>query len=377
MLEVLIEQMRQRNWRMLQAGLVARSLKRKLAPAGAVTTFLPTHPQIAELLQMDCPVVRLGRREHPDDSAVPAVLPDWTQAGRMAADHFAERGFANMAVLSHATMVIGATIEQGLRERAEAIGANCHRLMLEQTEKYHRTHDETEEVHQHRNAVIAAWLNDLPKPVGLLTANGYYAGIVGVLCDELGIAIPEQVALLATGDHQPLCELANVPISAIDIGRPAMTRIAVDLLAQMMDGKTISAQTFVPPPRIITRRSTDILAVDHPLVARAIRFIWDRLDQELSVDDVAEAMRVPRYKLERLFRKYHNCGIHAELRRKRLQRFAELLRTTDRPVRELAPRVGFNSTTFLHESFCKEYGQTPRAYRLEARSKRKGQKPAN
>jgi len=103
-------------------------------------------------------------------------------------------------------------------------------------------------------------------------------------------------------------------------------------------------------------------------VARAIRFIWDRLDQEVSVDDVAEAMRLPRYKLERLFREHYDRGVHAELRRVRLERFAELLRTTDLPVRELAPRVGFKSPKFLHDSFCKQYGTTPRRYRLKART---------
>ncbi|MBI1336568.1 MAG: helix-turn-helix domain-containing protein [Phycisphaera sp.] len=56
------------------------------------------------------------------------------------------------------------------------------------------------------------------------------------------------------------------------------------------------------------------------------------------------------------------------MRRARLDRFAELLRSTDLPVRELAPRVGFKDPKFLHNAFCKTYGTTTRQYRLDSRS---------
>jgi len=41
-----------------------------------------------------------------------------------------------------------------------------------------------------------------------------------------------------------------------------------------------------------------------------------------------------------------------------------LLRTSDRPIADLAPLVGFKSTDYLHRTFRRAFGITPRRYRL-------------
>ncbi|MBT3296050.1 MAG: hypothetical protein HN919_05185 [Verrucomicrobia bacterium] len=58
---------------------------------------------------------------------------------------------------------------------------------------------------------------------------------------------------------------------------------------------------MIPPRGVVARRSTDVLAVADPAVARAMRFMWDHLDQNLSVEDVAMQASVSRRKLERIF----------------------------------------------------------------------------
>lgn len=351
-LDLLTEHANARSLRLLDAGLADRSLSGEPTPAGALVTVLPSHPLVQQIRAMGTRVVRIGRLSHPDDASVPAVLLDWAEAGRMAAEHLVERGFTQVGLLGHESMDILPLIEVGIRPRVEQAGGLFHRHLL------------SDDQQGLRNEQIIQWLDSLPKPVGLLACNAYYAGVLGIVCRKAGLAVPEQVALLAIGNDRRVCEMPSVPISAMVTQPRLLMRTAVELLDRMIAGQQVPARTLVPPPRVITRRSTDILAVDHPLVARSIRFMWDRLDQELSVTEVASAMRTPRSTLERLFRKHHRCGIHAELRRARLARFAELLRTTDLPVRELAPRVGFKSAKFLHNSFCKEYGTTPRRYRL-------------
>lgn len=106
------------------------------------------------------------------------------------------------------------------------------------------------------------------------------------------------------------------------------------------------------------------MAVDNPVVSKAMRFMWDHLDQNLSVDDIASAVDIPRRSLERAF---HDClhrGINEELRRKRLERCCELLRDTDIAIVDIAPLVGFASPEYLHLTFKRFIGMTPRAYRL-------------
>jgi LacI family transcriptional regulator len=132
----------------------------------------------------------------------------------------------------------------------------------------------------------------------------------------------------------------------------------------MMDGKAApKSPTMVRPGGVVTRRSTDVLAVPDTGVARAMRFMWDHLDQNLSVDDIAAEAGMQRRKLERAFRRHLGRGVNAELRRKRLERCCELLRTTRISVTDLAPTVGFRSKDYLHAAFQRTFGTTPQKFR--------------
>lgn len=366
-LVVLIEQARQRRWRLLDVGLAGDSLSGERKPTGAVVTELPSHPLVLQMREMGCPVVRIGRLEHPDDTMVPAVLPSLIKAGRLAAEHWIERGFKHLALFGHESMAVLPLIASGYRDRLDAQDRRYHRLLLANPDDSHAQPPDYGKRMRQRDALISHWLKSLPKPVGIVACNPYYVGMLSLLCQRAGLSIPEDVALLSIGDQCRICEMASVPISAVDTGPERMMAVAIERLDQMIKGESVPAQTFIAPMRVITRRSTDILAVDHPVVARTIRFMWDRLEHvDLSVDDIAKAMGTPRSTLERYFREHFERGIYAELRRARLHHFAQLLRTTDLPVRELSPRVGFKSPMLLHTAFCQAYGMTPRTYRLQA-----------
>ena len=122
----------------------------------------------------------------------------------------------------------------------------------------------------------------------------------------------------------------------------------------------------MPPREVTVRASTDVLATLEPVVARAVRFIWEHLAENLSVDDVADAVSVNRRALERLFRQELDCGVNAELRRRRLEVCCALLRTTDLSVSDLAPKIGFRSKHHLHTSFRAAFGCTPLQFRQRA-----------
>jgi LacI family transcriptional regulator len=165
--------------------------------------------------------------------------------------------------------------------------------------------------------------------------------------------------------------MAPVALSSIDRNNAEYGRQAVALLKRLMEGAPDpTGPIMIQPKQVITRMSTDVLAVNDPQVAKAIRFIWDHLDQDLSVDHVAHEVGANRRQLERAFNKYLKRGVHAELRRKRLERCCELLRTTNLTIADLAPKAGFRSADFLHATFKKEFGITPRQYRLQGRAER-------
>lgn len=364
LVEILVQQATRRGWRLRDLVLSAGALPRGQTPIGALVSALPDDPVCCNLRDMGCPIVRLGRLPHPQDDLVPAVLPDYQAAGRAVAEHFGQRGYRDLAFVAHVHQLTMDRTYQGLQQRAQVLGCQCHphRFQSKGPPPRHEA-----ERHERRAKELTDWLQSLPTPLALFAGTDFMAAQICLLADDLGLSVPEDLAVMAWGNHDTSYELTPIPITSIGTDGPAMVSAAAQLLDDLIHGKSVPARTFVKPSDIVARRSTDILAVDDPLVARAIRFIWDHLDRDLSVDDVAEAMQLPRYRLERAFRVHLNRGIAAELRRIRIERFCHLLRTTELPVATLTPRVGFNSSQYLHNVFRKAIGMSPRQYRAQHR----------
>ena len=58
--------------------------------------------------------------------------------------------------------------------------------------------------------------------------------------------------------------------------------------------------------------------------------------------------------------------IGEELRRVRIQRACELLRSTDLPIKQVAHRAGFHQVEYMTRLFHRITGQTPAQYRKTA-----------
>ena len=110
-----------------------------------------------------------------------------------------------------------------------------------------------------------------------------------------------------------------------------------------------------------------MLAVSDPMVARALRFIWEHIHTDPSVDQVADALGIQRRALERGFRSALGCGVKAEIMRRRLQVYCRLLRSSHEPIADLSARMGYRSLESMHRQFRKSMGTTPDAYRRAQR----------
>ena len=80
---------------------------------------------------------------------------------------------------------------------------------------------------------------------------------------------------------------------------------AAELLDRMMAGEDVgSQQIIVPPLYIVTRRSSDIVAVEDKDVARALISIREsKKTDQIQVDDVVKAAATSRRSLELKFKK--------------------------------------------------------------------------
>lgn len=131
----------------------------------------------------------------------------------------------------------------------------------------------------------------------------------------------------------------------------------------MMDGDPAPIEPLrVPVGGIITRRSTDILAVPDPAVAYALRYIWDHYRENIGIDQIAAACVISRRKLSRHFRAQLGRTVIEELTRRRLQEACELLTTGDALITDIAALTGYRSPQYFNEQFKRAFGMPPQGY---------------
>jgi LacI family transcriptional regulator len=347
------------GWRLQHLSFFDGFLPPDLEVHGVIDEHLAGESEVEHLREDGCPVVRLGKLPNPHDHLLPAVLPDYAAAGRLAAMHLAERGFRELGYVGYQFNEVAETIGVAFNERAEELGCTCHFLELGGEKERDRSRQEL------RRERLREWFTSRPKPFAVFTYSDHTAGQLCAACLSTGLSIPEDVAILGYGNVVHHCETAPVEISSVDANQEAFGREAARLLKRLMDGEPAPVDPIMVPPKAIAQRhSTDVLAVPNPVVARALRYIWDHFELSLSVIDIAREVGVSRSALDRAFRRYLGRTVNAELRRKRLERCMELLRSTDMPIADIAAVTGFPNHSYLYRTFQSAFGMTPRQFRL-------------
>ncbi|HZW33654.1 MAG TPA: XylR family transcriptional regulator, partial [Isosphaeraceae bacterium] len=169
----------------------------------------PTPQMAAAVLAKRLPVVDLWGSLPPWHA--PMVAGDNEQIARLAFEHLQERGLRRFAFCGP---VRGSSSfldlrGEAFRRQAAAAGSRCDMLFL--TEREWSAADW--ELEQRR---IAAWLDGLSRPVGILAGYDELACQVMNVCQQCGLRVPEEVAVVGVGNDPVLCELSTPPLTSID-----------------------------------------------------------------------------------------------------------------------------------------------------------------
>jgi LacI family transcriptional regulator len=364
----LLELGKEHHWQFKSLGKYSGHMPGSLQVRGAlVSVEEPDTPEILELRARGIPTVRIGRLPHPDDRVVPAVMTDRPEIGRQAADYFARRDFQHVAYVGREPWEYDRQMYDAFADRAGELGLTCHLLRVKISElQVHVTAER--DLWKVRQDAFSQWLLEVPKPVGLLSFGDPIADRYCEWSIDAGLRVPEDVAIMGIGNDRLTCECAAVPLSSVAHDHERLSQIAVQILQQLMAGQPLERTTvMVPPAGIITRQSTDVLAAKDPCVVAALRFMWDHVDQDLSVDQIASQVGVSRRTLQRAFQRELGRGVSQEHRRRRLDRARELIRLTNLPIAEIAEALNFGSSTSFGRTFREAYGVTPVQYRRRVR----------
>lgn len=293
---------------------------------------------------------------------LPVVTTATSQLGKLAADHLGgECRCRSFVHLGYGASGMSIPRERGFREALAAAGHRLHAL-----ETDFPLAGSPGDRSQIRASGLASLLRRLPRPIGVLTLNDAYAEAVLMLCGELGMRVPADVAVLGVGNSE-LAQLQHPGISSIQIDYGAVGEIAMRTLLGMLDAPASRPEPglMIPPGRVVARESTvgSLIAWRSLVVDRAMQEIRRRSTAGLSVTGLAGSLRVSPRLLELLFREDLDSTPRQEIQRVRFAEAMRLLRETDLPLTEVALRVGFAEGATLSKIFRRFSGRSPSAYR--------------
>jgi len=325
-------------------------------------------PSLAAILaKKKCPMVELHGfgTYHDGVTLFPEVQICNQSIGAMAAAHFLDRGFRHIGFYSSGNPWWSQTRSEAFVENLKQHDISCHVYSGDSTSPVssHPVWDNRYE------KSLKKWLKGLPKPIGIWAITNSQAVRVLEACQNMGYSVPEEVAVLGTSNDEIICNLVTPHLSSIDVNSSGIGYEAAKRLDMKMNGVVPDKPVVnIPPLEIITRQSTDIVAIQEPDIAEALHLIRSRAFEGITVDEVVRGIGISRRSLERNFRRYFGRSPHDEIMRIRISRAMALLSTTDLSVSAIAEKSGFQNREYFIFAFRREAGITPHRYRERLRT---------
>lgn len=327
---------------------------------------IPNERVAKAIIEANVPTIALGltdEQQQPDNplSQISELSSDAKEVSRLAAEHLLERQFRHFAYVGLEDRAWSRRRELAFTERLREAGFTpfIYRQPVKQRDR----------VWEKEQELMASWIQSLPTPLGLFACNDDRGRQVLESCRLVGLHVPEDVAVLGVDNDDVFCELSDPPLSSVALNAETAGYRAAELLDGMMQGKIRKPRRImVEAVGVVTRRSTEVIAVKDYDVATALQFIRREQGKGISVNRVAEEVAMSRRSLEKRFRETIGRTILEEMQLVRLERAKRLLLETTYSISKVAEISGFGSTGYFIQFFQKRVGKTPRKYRVDLAS---------
>lgn len=312
-------------------------------------------PEIAEALKkvsVSVPMVDLSStRLIP---GIPWFENDYRLIAQAAFDHFHQRGLKSFAYCGEFRYNWARWMGEHFVSIVTAAGYPCE------------VFDNSPTLGARPDEGLSAWLKKLPKPAGLLAGNDFNGRIVLELCRHEGICVPDEIAVLGEDNDEVYCELSDPPLSSIQQNGVRVGYEAAAALDKMMMGESITTEgIFVPPIGVVTRQSTDVLAIEDRNIAKVVSYIRDHACEGINVKDVLRHNPQSRRLLEARFKAILGHSPHDEILNIRIARVKKLLVESDLNMERISELSGFTYVEYLSVAFKRLVGVAPSVYRRE------------
>lgn len=297
---------------------------------------------------------------HPDRRKLPHVRYDNHAIGRLAADHFLERGFRHFICYgSNYDNWYSTERRDAFTARLAESGYACAVFRRRSLEKI----DWPEQL-----ADCVKMLRHYPHPLAVWALSDTEASQVLEACRAAKMAVPEEVAVLGAENDLMIAPHTTPPLSSIESNLEELGYQAAVLLQSLMDGKSPPEPgVIVPPKGLVARGSTDTLAAVHDGVKRFVDFIRAHFHEDLNHEDFCCASGMSSTALFNACKKDLGLNPGEILRWQRLKAAEARMLTSNEKLSVIALECGFKNGVTFWNAFQRAHDQSPEEWRKRSR----------
>jgi LacI family transcriptional regulator len=335
-------------------------LIKQINPRGLILERLPNRKELLELAG-NVPTILLATDEQ-HEGCVSLDVDDWA-VGKEAADAFSSVGFKSIACLGNGTPYSDQRIE-GFTRASNHLDVPLSIFNEEGFEDSRYS-----ESFRPPSKKLQQWLQKLPKPAGVFAVHDPLGRFLCGTCSQLGMEIPHDIAVIGANDDPLVCNLTYPTLSSVSIPWDALgERLGSEMDALLKTSQSSSKLIRIPPTGVSLRHSANHLAVEDPILRRAMSYLNERMQEAISVGLMCYDLKIARRTLERRFKEYFKTTPWEMLCRMRVNRARQMLAETNYPIALVAELCGFNDAERMSVVFNRVLGSSPSVYRKSIRA---------
>jgi LacI family transcriptional regulator len=347
--------------------LSANLAREKVIPWGwtgdGILAWLGAWDELAEFVERENkPTVDFSfRRPH---LRFHRVLEDHGDAAQLVADHFLSRGFSSFAFYSDSANWSYEERGVGFVSALKKAGHVCDWFKWHESPAFCIDRQQW----KRKRDWLALEMKKPRKPLALFAANDQLALDVLEAAEKAGIAIPDEIAVVGAENYLLAPDAMHTPISSVDTNLEELGYRGAELLDKLMSGQECPEDPIrIPAAALVVRKSSDLLAVRHPGVARTLRFIWEHCHEPIGVKDLVTVAAMSPRGLQQAFQDHLNRSPGHELHRARIDRAKKLLKESSYKIEVLAGMCGYQSANSFTIAFKQSTGMSPAQFRNQLR----------
>lgn len=329
----------------------------EIQPSGLITEWLPQKTD--ELLGLKLKIPHIIVATHKLYPNVFSVDVDDLAVGREAANALAQVGFRSFACLGNGTPYSELRV-QGFMETisSQDIPFSYHTESGFEELRYSESFTEPSQD-------MIAWLKALPKPCGIFAVHDPLGRFLSGACSELGIRVPDEVAIIGANNDPLVCGLTYPMLSSISIPWDEVGMVVGASMQTMIRGEGTLFNTcqLISPSGVMLRHSANHLAIQDDMLRRAMSYMTERLQEAISIGTLCSHLKISRRTLERKFKDVVSCTPWEMLCQIRVNQAKRLLAETLHSISHIAELSGFHDPERMAVVFKRVTGKSPSQFR--------------